>query len=287
MMRIITVIFFMFCMFLQAEESTYLDSTIELAQALDVSSEFQQSAVEFRRASLISTESEKKAIFSLFAANEYLKANLFKESLMELDKAGEYSTKLDNELGLLYFKANEQQKKYNDAKFYLEPLQFLDDEISQYSILNIAAISVREQNLSDAIMILNNAKFETSKELMAIKKYKNGKDKTPWLGGVLGIIPGLGYVYTGEYSNALRSLILNGIFIFGMVETADNDLWGAFAIITFFEATWYTGSIYGGIDSSHRYNRNRLEACIEDISGKTKFNLEAQDIPAVTLNFQF
>lgn len=287
MMRITTLIFFICCILLQADKSTYLDSTMELAKELDASSEFQQSAIEFRRASLISTEPEEKAIFSLFAANEYLKANLFKESLIELDKAGENSTKLDDELGLLYFKANEQQKKYNSAKFYLEPLQFSGDEISQYSILNIAALSVREKNLADAITILENAEFDTSKGLMAIEKYQNGKDKTPWVGGVLGIIPGLGYVYTGEYSNALRSLILNGIFIFGMVETADNDLWGVFTVITFFEATWYTGSIYGGIDSSHRYNRNRLENCIKDISGNTKFNLEAQDIPVITLNFQF
>jgi hypothetical protein len=287
MIKIITLIFFMCCMVLQADQSTYLDSTIELAKELDASSEFQQSAVEFRRASLISTKPEETAIFSIFAANEYIKANLFKESLTELDKAGENSTKLDDELGLLYFKANDQQKKYNDAKFYLEPLQFYGDEISQYSILNIAAINVREKNLANAITLLENANFDTTKELMAIERYSKGKDKTPWIGGILGIIPGLGYAYTGEYSNALRSLILNGIFIFGMVETAEDDLWGAFAVITFFVATWYTGSIYGGIDSSHRYNRNRLEECIEDISGNTKFNLETKDIPAITLNFQF
>ena len=35
-----------------------------------------------------------------------------------------------------------------------------------------------------------------------------------WLGGILGIIPGLGYAYSGEYSNAARSLILNSLFIF-------------------------------------------------------------------------
>ena len=35
--------------------------------------------------------------------------------------------------------------------------------------------------------------------------------KKPWLGGVLGLVPGLGYVYSGEYANAARSLILNGL----------------------------------------------------------------------------
>ena len=71
-------------------------------------------------------------------------------------------------------------------------------------------------------------------------------------GGVLGLVPGLGYAYSGEYANAVRSLILNSLFIWGMVETADDDQWGLFALVTFGEFTWYSGSIYGGIDAAHR-----------------------------------
>ena len=65
------------------------------------------------------------------------------------------------------------------------------------------------------------------------------------MGGLLGLVPGLGYAYSGEHANALRCLILNGLFIFGMVHTAENDDWGAFSVISFFELTWYSGSIYG------------------------------------------
>ena len=71
----------------------------------------------------------------------------------------------------------------------------------------------------------------------------------PWVGGVLGLVPGLGYVYSGEFANGARSLILNGLFIWGMVETAEREQWAAFSVLTFFEFTWYSGSIYGGAEA--------------------------------------
>lgn len=92
----------------------------------------------------------------------------------------------------------------------------------------------------------------------AIDRYASGHDKSPRIGGFLGIVPGLGYAYSGEWGNMFRSIFLNGIFGWAMFECADHERWGLFAITTFFEFTWYTGSIYGGIDAAHRYNKNRL-----------------------------
>ena len=74
----------------------------------------------------------------------------------------------------------------------------------------------------------------------------------------MGLIPGFGYFYSGEYASGLRAILLNGLFIYGMIDTADKDEWGAFAVISFFEFTWYGGSIYGGIDAAYRYNRQRV-----------------------------
>ena len=100
-------------------------------------------------------------------------------------------------------------------------------------------------------------------------------------------MPGLGYAYSGEYSNALRSLILNSIFIYGMTDTADKEQWGAFAAITFFELTWYTGSIYGGIDAAHRHNRTRLTGCLDAVDGNAGVRVDLSRIPVVSLSFDF
>ena len=101
--------------------------------------------------------------------------------------------------------------------------------------------------------------------LTAVEAYAATPHKSPLLGGILGIIPGAGYLYSGEYGNACRSVILNSLFIWAMVETAIEDQWALFAVTTFLETTWYTGSIYGGIDSAHRYNRDALDRATADL----------------------
>jgi tetratricopeptide (TPR) repeat protein len=286
-MKKITTILFTICILLNIDAITMMDSTVELAKQLDSSSEYKQAAIEFRRAALFATNKNEIATLSLFAADEYIKAGLFKDSLEQLDKAGENSANLDNEIGLLYSQINTELKDFESAKFYLEPLTFEDGDIAKYSILTMAALNIKQENISAAEVVLKSAEFDTSEELITLQNYQNGNDKKPWLGGALGIIPGLGYAYSGEYANGLRSLILNGIFIFGMVETADNDQWGLFGIVTFFELTWYSGSIYGGIDSTHRYNQARMQDCVNDVLGETNFKLEPDDIPTVKINFQF
>ncbi len=100
-----------------------------------------------------------------------------------------------------------------------------------------------------------------------VDRYGVERDKSPKLGGLLGIVPGLGYAYSGEWGNMFRSLFLNGIFGWAMFECADREQWGLFAVTTFFELTWYTGSIYGGIDAAHRYNRRRLDAAVRELRG--------------------
>ena len=100
-------------------------------------------------------------------------------------------------------------------------------------------------------------------------------------------MPGLGYVYAGEYANAARSLILNSIFIWGMVNTAEDENWGAFAVITFFEFTWYSGSIYGGVDGSHRYNRARMDRAAEGLRGGITLLPDYDALPALSLRARF
>ena len=103
--------------------------------------------------------------------------------------------------------------------------------------------------------------------LAAIDRWDRGSDRSPTVGGLLGLVPGLGYAYSGEWGNAFRSIVLNGLFGWAMYECAAHDEWGLFAVTTFFELTWYTGSVYGGVDAAHRYNRERLADAARDVRG--------------------
>ena len=85
------------------------------------------------------------------------------------------------------------------------------------------------------------------------------------------MVPGMGYAYSGEWANALRSLLLNGLFAWAMAETAEDDEWALFGVCTFFEITWYSGSIYGGIDAAHRWNERRgaeTERVLREAAGR-------------------
>ena len=104
---------------------------------------------------------------------------------------------------------------------------------------------------------------------------------------MLGLVPGFGYIYSGEYANAARSIILNGLFIWGMVETAADDQWAVFSVLTFAELTWYSGSIYGGIDSAHRHNQRRLDAAVSDVRGEKQLRPDLAQVPLFTLKFDF
>ena len=84
-------------------------------------------------------------------------------------------------------------------------------------------------------------------------------------------MPGLGYAYSGEWANATRSFLLNGIFIWAMAQSAHEDEWGVFAACTFLELTWYSGSIYGGIDAAHRWNERQLDEVAVELRGPAPF----------------
>ena len=151
----------------------------------------------------------------------------------------------------------------------------------------LAQVFISEGNYDEARKTLVKSPIPCPEAISSVERYQKGRDRSPRLGGILGLIPGLGYVYSGEYAKAVRSLILNGLFIYAMTETADREQWGAFAALSFFELTWYTGSIYGGIDAAHRFNQNRLNYCIKEIGRGSGFTPDFGQLPIVSLKFEF
>jgi tetratricopeptide (TPR) repeat protein len=90
------------------------------------------------------------------------------------------------------------------------------------------------------------------------------KRKNPAIGGLLSLIPGLGYFYTENRQTALASLIVNGLFIWGSYSSFENDNEGAGYVLGFFGVGFYLGNIYGSIGSAHKYNERQKELFLED-----------------------
>ena len=78
--------------------------------------------------------------------------------------------------------------------------------------------------------------------------------KNPTLAGVLGIVPGLGYAYSGHYGTAAASLIVNGALAWGTISAFQNDNNEAGWALGVLGVGFYFGNITGSSQSAIRYN---------------------------------
>lgn len=75
------------------------------------------------------------------------------------------------------------------------------------------------------------------------------------LAGVLGVVPGLGYLYCGLPQTAVAAAIVTGVFVEATREAFlhDQNALGGFTLA--FGLSWYAGSIYGSVQSAGRVDR--------------------------------
>ena len=240
---------------------------LELAAGLLDTGDFSRAALEYRRLAA-DLEPSDKSLPGLYlaAADAYRSDGAWDRMERMLDHAEDVGAANSAPLLLLRTQQAEGTRDWLSAADYADEL---------------AATSAKDERLaarSRGVTIANFLRADDVKSARAaaagdaarettLERYLEDHDKSPRLGGLLGIVPGLGYAYSGEWGNMFRSLFLNGIFGWAMFECADHEEWGLFAVTTFFELTWYSGSIYGGIDAAHRYNQRRLDATVRELRG--------------------
>lgn len=261
--------------------------TLQLAIDLAKDGDHSGAAVEFRRLAL-ETQTPDRAGYFWASAVEYGNAMNYESADQLLENAEDEQPGLSTSATILRAQVAIDLKKWAEASFYLEStLTHSNDDMRTWSARQLAAVKVRQKDIAGAKETLNKSPARFPEGDAAIQNYAKGRDKNPWTGATLGLIPGFGYFYAGEWANGFRSMILNGLFLFGMMQTADDEQWGAFAVISFFELTWYSGSIYGGVDASHRYNKRRMDQCTSVIAGSARFEPDYEQLPVVALKFRF
>lgn len=270
---------------------SFADNTRQLARELGLIGKHEAAATEYRRLAIMEEEPEKRAVYYWMTAYEYLKSEKYESVQKMLDSAEDSSTNITAEAILLRAEAAVAVKKFTEADFYLKNIIEHHGTgatgTHNTAIRNLAQVFLLQGKSDDAKNVLLNSPTPCPAAVKAVEAYKTGSDRSPRVGGLLGLVPGLGYAYSGEYANALRSLILNGLFIYAMADTADNDQWGAFTAVTFFEITWFTGSVYGGIDAAERFNRDRLNTCLESVKERSGFRPDLGRLPILSLQFEF
>ena len=252
-----------------AEPSGRLAPSLALAADFLSSGDASAAALEYRRleADADPADAELRGSLLLAAADAYRADGAWDRMGRVLDRAESDSAvrrSIDDELLHLRMVRSEGLREWASAAEWGETLAESRRDPAE---------SARVSRLAAADWLLAGSPAEARRAtddpaaLAALDRWERGSDRSPTIGGLLGLVPGLGYAYSGEWGNAFRSIVLNGLFGWAMYECADHDEWGLFAVTTFFELTWYTGSVYGGIDAAHRYNKERLEDAARDVRG--------------------
>lgn len=161
--------------------------------------------------------------------NVYIPAGLFFiDSLIKLDRIKEAETELDR---------IRSTKGADDYSPYIEKrsiyLSLIDER------------SDKKRYIDD---------YPGYRDLYLYSERMHESRKTPWIGAVSGIIPGMGFVYAGEPGTGFVSLFVIGAcsaVTYMSYREGLNSLAAVTGLITFF---FYGGSIAGGYMQSERYN---------------------------------
>jgi hypothetical protein len=265
------------------------DGSLSLACDLSRSGDHTQAAVEFRRLALGTEKAAEQGAYYWMAGYEYWKADRTEQAERMLGLAEDAAP--DREVEVFWLRAENSLKRnrLNEAGFYYESLvtEGRPEKVRNRAAKKLAAARLKSRDFEGARKALSSLPEGGDRGLAAVGLYEKGRDKSPMIGGLLGLVPGMGYAYSGEYANAGRSLFLNALCIWGIVSFAEDETWGGVAVVGFAEMTFYTGSVYGGVDAAARYNRSRFEKTAGAIGARGAFEPDFSALPVLNLNFEF
>jgi hypothetical protein len=61
---------------------------------------------------------------------------------------------------------------------------------------------------------------------------------------------------------------VNGLFIVGAIEAVHNNAQAVAGILSFFEAGWYAGNVYGAVNGAHKLNRYTTETFLRNLDNR-------------------
>lgn len=94
--------------------------------------------------------------------------------------------------------------------------------------------------------------------------------KSPYTAQILGLFPGAGYAYLGQYQSAITAFSVNALFIATAVYFFQQGNVPAGVLTTSFEAGWYFGSIYGAGQAAKTYNERLYEVLLHPVMEEKK-----------------
>ncbi len=125
---------------------------------------------------------------------------------------------------------------------------------------------------------LPGADFSACRELIGMARESFSRDKKPWLAAVLGIIPGAGYMYAGQYATGVFAFLLISIDVIMtyFAFRTGNDVIGYFTGVI--GGFFYAGSIAGGYFAAQRFNLGQGGSVGSSMAEKLRFDRDRDEI---------
>jgi hypothetical protein len=112
---------------------------------------------------------------------------------------------------------------------------------------------------------LFNVNYET------INNFKILKEKNPTLSGIISIIPGAGYFYTGHKQTAVSAFVINSLLAYATYTNIKSKNYGMAILTGIFNLSFYIGNIQGSIKSAKRFNLQKKKSLINKLEFNSNF----------------
>jgi len=282
----LTTIFLLVLLFLlrpewlsAAEESgRYIDEELQMGLADEFFKEgdYYRAVTEYKRFLFFFPRSGRVEEAHSRIAKSYFNGKKWDETVSACDEwLKKFPTSSQaNETYLLKGLALSEKKELSQARFVFQkaressPGSALADEAQ----FQIARTYVKEEKWREAAeefrKIDRTAKLYPKGDYWAkgLDRMDQLPHKSPAAAGILAAaLPGAGHVYTERYRDAAIAFLLNGAFIWGMIESFQHNNNVVGGILTFFELGWYSGNIYSAVASAHKYNKKEREEYLDEL----------------------
>ncbi len=246
----------------------------KFANVLFESQEFYRAITEYRRFIEYFPDDHRinnayaRIAESYFYGERYMEAISWSRKMLEAITQPEFLVRARILAGDSYFKLGNYRSAIKNYSAVLE-LGASDKHYFDLSHMKLGLCLLYEEDWEDAsaefTKVNANSSYFEKAQLFSKNALqgRNLKRKSRSLAGLLSVIPGLGYVYTGNYQTGIASLIVNGLLIWGTHNSFRKGNKGVGFVLGFFGFGFYSGNIYGSINSAARYNEQKKADFLE------------------------
>jgi TolA-binding protein len=174
------------------------------------------------------------------------------------------------------------KRQYPEARSFFRKAQDGSPQtpLADEAQLQIARTYLREEKYKEAASefrrIDPNSRIYDRADTMArgLDRIDELPQDSPLTAGVLsGLLPGAGQFYTGRYGEGIIAFLLNGAFIWGMVESFSDKNYLVGGILTVFELGWYSANILNAVNNANKNNQKRRADYLQTLEREGGFSL--------------